>query len=473
MTAGLDIRPSPISTSGVFASRDFAVGETVRMMGGRRLPTWRCAAEIALLRLRMDDPLQISDHAYLALDDVSIRFNHSCAPNAALRGECDLFALTAIAAGQEITFDYSLTVRPTFYTRHWRMACNCGAATCRGTIGDLYTVPAGQRQAAIEQGAIQDYLIHQLYRSPWNRTKFRPAPAPPPPAADHSIIIPGGRTGVLLLHGLGGTPLEMRELGEGLAALGYSVSCPQLAGHCGSYNDLKAVRWHDWFASAAAALKLMRQTCDTVIVGGLSTGAILSLNLAARYPDLVDGVAALAPTLWLNGWMVPYHAYLFNIVLQKPMANQFDFPDLPPHGVKDEATRRRVKAAIDSGVSAIAGLPITPGGAVIEHRWLVQATRRDMKWITQPVLIIHPREDDYAHMNNVMTIMREVGGPVETITLDDSYHIITLDRQKHVVAERMAAFVSRVARLGAEPEMLEPPPSHASDVPQVVYRRAV
>lgn len=473
MTAGLDIRPSPINTSGVFAARDFVLGETVHMMDGRRLPTWRCAAEIALWRLRMDDPLQISDHAYLALDDVSIRFNHSCAPNTALRGERDLFALKGIAAGQEITFDYSLTVRPTFYTRHWSMACNCGAATCRGTIGDLYTVPAGRRQAAIDQGAIQDYLIHRLYRSPWNRRKFLPSPAPPPPAADHSIILPGGRTGVLLLHGLGGTPLEMRELGEGLAALGYSVHCPQLAGHCGSYDDLKAVRWHDWFASAAAALKSLRQTCDTVIVGGLSTGAILSLNLAARYPDMVDGVAALAPTLWLNGWMVPYHAYLFNIVLQKPIANQFDFPDLPPHGVKDEATRHRVKAAIDSGVSSIAGLPVTPGGAVIEHRWLVQATRRDLKWVTQPVLIIHPREDDYADMNNVLTIMREVGGPVETVTLDDSYHIITLDRQKHLVAERMAAFVGRVAELRAQSEVLEPPPNHEPDGLRVVYRRAV
>jgi carboxylesterase len=429
----------------VFASRADAAGELVHVMEGRRLSTLRCAAEIGSLQIRMDDPLQINDHVYIALDDVSIRFNHSCDANAAIRGERELFALKAIAQGDEITFDYSMTVKPSLYTRRWRMHCNCGASNCRGVIGDLNTVPAGQRQSYIDRGALQDYMIHGLYRSPWNWTKFRPAPAPKPPAKDHSIFIPGNRTGVILLHGLSGTPVEMGEVARDMAARGYTVSCPQLAGHCGTYEDLKAVRWHDWVASAVEAVQHMRETCDTVIIGGLSTGAVLSLNIAARYPDLIQGVAVLAPTLWLNGWMVPYHAYLFNIVLQKPVANQFDFPDLPPHGIKDEVIRQRVKSAIDSGDSSIAGLAVTPGGAVIEHRWLVNATRRDMKWITQPVLIVHPRQDDYAHFNNVGEIIKRVSGPVETITLEDSYHIVTIDRQRHILMDRLARFVARVA----------------------------
>jgi carboxylesterase len=453
MSADLDVRSSAINATGVFAARAYAAGEVVHWMDGRRLSTLRCVAEIGSLQIRMDDPLQINDHAYIALDDVSIRFNHSCDANAAVRGERELFALREIAQGDEITFDYSLTVRPTFYTRRWRMPCNCGASRCRGVIGDLYTVPAGQRQAAVDRGALQDYMIHWLYQSPWNWTKFRPAPAPRPPAKDHSIFIPGNRIGIILLHGLSGTPVEMGEVARDLAARGYTVSCPQLAGHCGTYEDLKAVRWHDWVASALEAVQRLRATCDTVIIGGLSTGAIVALNIAARYPDLIQGVAVLAPTLWLNGWMVPYHAYLFNIVLQKPVANQFDFPDLPPHGIKDEAIRHRVKSAIDSGDSSIAGLAITPGGAVIEHRWLVNATRRDMKWITQPVLIVHPRDDDYAHFNNVAEVIQRVSGPVETITLNDSYHIVTVDRQRHVLMAKLAAFVARVAddRQSVEP----------------------
>jgi carboxylesterase len=450
VSLALNVRSSSTSKSGIFAARDYAAGETVHMMDGRRLSTLRCTAEIATFQIRFANLLQISDHTYIALDDVSIRFNHSCDPNSAIRGEREVFALYPIKEGAEVTFDYALTLRPRFYTRQWHTPCTCGAKNCRGVIGDIYTVPAGVRQSFVDRHAVQDYLVRWLYRSPWNRTSFGPAAAPPPPAKDHSIFIPGGKVGVLLIHGLSGTPVEMREIGEQMAALGHTVHCPQLAGHCGTYEDLKAVRWHDWFANVEAGLRRLRETCDTVVVGGLSTGAILSLNIAARYPDLVQGVVALAPTLWLNGWMVPYHAYLFNIVLQKPIANQFDFPDLFPHGVKDETIRHRIKSAIDSGDSSIAGLAVTPGGAVLEHRWLVNATRRDLKWIKQPVMIIHPREDDYADLNNVAALMRNIGGAVETITLEDSYHIVTVDRQKHVVAERMAGFVSRIAKSHAK-----------------------
>lgn len=270
-------------------------------------------------------------------------------------------------------------------------------------------------------------------------------------ACPYSIEISGGRTGVLLLHGLSGTPNEMRSVAEAMAAQGYTVSVPRLAGHCGTYDDLKATTWQDWAASAEEALLRLKAHCNVIVVGGLSTGAILSLHLAARHPDTVTGIIPLAPTLWLNGWMIPKHAHLFRLVLMKQVANMFDFPDMFPHGIKDEAIREDVKNAIQSGDSSIAGLPVTPGGAVIEHRWLVQSVIKDLPRITQPTLIIAPREDDYADMNNILYLQRHLAGIVETVILNDSYHIITVDRQRHIVCERAAAFVARLAAEHAAP----------------------
>ena len=268
-----------------------------------------------------------------------------------------------------------------------------------------------------------------------------PQPTEPCP---YAINIAGDRTGVLLLHGLSGTPNEMRSLAEHLGKAGHTVSCPRLAGHCGTYEDLKRSTWQDWLASAEAALADLKLRCDVIVVGGLSTGAILSLHIAARHPHDVHGIIPLAPTLWLNGWMIPYHAHLFRLVLQKPVANMFDFPDMFPHGVKDEAIRADVKAAIDSGDSSIAGSAVTPGGAVIEHRWLVQTVIKELGRITQPTLIIAPREDDYADMNNVAYLQRHLAGIVDTVILNDSYHIITVDRQRHIVNERAATFIERL-----------------------------
>ncbi len=263
---------------------------------------------------------------------------------------------------------------------------------------------------------------------------------------DHSYRVPGGRVGVLLLHGLCGTPTEMRFVANGLARSGCTVHCPQLAGHCGTEADIKATRWQDWYASAERALDDLRKDCDVVVVGGLSTGAVLSLLLAAKRPNDVHGTILLAPTLWLNGWLIPWYAHLFRLIFLRSLARFVWFPDLPPHGIKDKRIREFIRSALFGGDSSVAGLPSTPGVAVLEHRWLVNATKRVLGTITQPALILHAREDDYADLNNASYLQRKLKGMVDTVVLDDSYHIVTVDRQRHVVVDRATQFVERVGK---------------------------
>ena len=263
---------------------------------------------------------------------------------------------------------------------------------------------------------------------------------------DHSYRVAGGRVGVLLLHGLCGTPTEMRFVANGLARAGYTVHCPQLAGHCGTEEDIKNTTWQDWYASAEAALVEIRKECDIVIVGGLSTGAVLSLLLAANHPNMVQGTALFAPTLWLNGWLIPWHARLFRMVFSKRIANMIGFPDLHPHGIKDQRIRDFIQSALFSGDSSTAGLPNTPGGAVLEHRRLVNATKRRIGDIHQPALIVHPREDDYADLDNAWYLQRNLKGMVDMVVLEDSYHIVTVDRQRHVVVDRATTFVEMVVK---------------------------
>lgn len=173
--------------------------------------------------------------------------------------------------------------------------------------------------------------------------------------------VAGGRTGVLLMHGLCGTPTEMRFVANGLARTGCTVYCPMLAGHGGNKEDIKHTTWQDWYRSAETALDRLREDCDTVIVGGLSTGALLALMLAARRPADVQATALMAPTLWLNGWLIPWYARLFRLVFSKRVANLIDFPDLHPHGIKDERIREFIRNALFSGDGSVAGLPSTPG----------------------------------------------------------------------------------------------------------------
>ncbi len=256
--------------------------------------------------------------------------------------------------------------------------------------------------------------------------------------------IPGTKVGILLFHGLGGTPAELRFVAHGLQRRGHTVHCPTLAGHGGSSEDLSSSTWQDWYASAERALDEIENSCDRVIVGGLSTGALLALMLAARHPDRVDGLTLYAPTFRLNGWGMPWWAFLFRTVFSRKIASLFHFPDKFPHGIKDPRIRAFIQTALEVGDSKLAGVSHTPGASLLEHHRLVRALRPQLPGIAQPVLIIHPREDDYADLNNAWYLQRTVKGTVEMTVLDDSYHIVTVDRQRHTVVARTAQFAANL-----------------------------
>ena len=258
--------------------------------------------------------------------------------------------------------------------------------------------------------------------------------------ADRSTTLGGGPVGFLLIHGLGGTPVEMRFVGNGLARAGYTVSCPQLAGHCGTFEDLRVTSWTDWYASVLEAHDELLKTCRKVIVGGLSMGAILALHLAAERPHEVHGTTLFAPTLKLDGWGVPWYSVLFNLVRDRRTADFITFSEREPYGIKDPRLRALVMDALNSGDSSKAGQLTNPGRIMLELRWLVDTVKRELGRIRQPTLIVHPREDDRASLRNAAYLQRELGGMVDTCVLDDSYHIVTIDRQRDLVVQRTLAF---------------------------------
>lgn len=263
-------------------------------------------------------------------------------------------------------------------------------------------------------------------------------------AMDMGFKIKRGKVGILLLHRLCGTPVEMRFVANGLANQGYTVHCPMLAGHCGSEDALRASSWIDWYRSADQALDDIKKDCDIVIAGGLSAGAVLAVMLAAKNPAKVNATALLAPTLWLNGWMIPWYARLFKLIRYKWFANLFRFPHHDPHGIKDERIREFIQRARASRGASEAGHPMTPGGAVFEHRKLVKAVQKLVPYVRQPTLIVHPLEDDYAALNNATYLRDSLKGPVQLTVLDDCYHVVTVDRQRHLVVEAIDAFAGNL-----------------------------
>jgi carboxylesterase len=260
----------------------------------------------------------------------------------------------------------------------------------------------------------------------------------------NEINLAGGPTGFLLLHGLGGTPVELRYLGQGLHRAGYTVMCPQLAGHGGSDILLGATEWRAWLESADKAFDELRGKCGQVIVGGLSAGAVLSLHLAARRHDEIAGVTLFSPTFWPNGWAMPWYSILFRLIRHKPFANLFRSRVKPPYGIKDERIRRFIVESLRSDGRSMEDIFGRRGGTVWEYKSMAAAAKRVLGEISKPVLICHSREDDQSDLSNAYRLQRDLAGPVELLVLDDCFHMITLDRQRDRVLERTLSFADRL-----------------------------
>ncbi len=271
---------------------------------------------------------------------------------------------------------------------------------------------------------------------------------------DRSTFHKSGRVGFLLIHGLGGTPVELRYVAQGLAREGFTVSCCQLAGHCSSVEDLRTSTWQQWYDSVEEAHRRLQEHCDVIIAGGLSMGAILAIRLAQQRPESVHGLALFAPTLWLNGWAMPWYSRALRYVRPTPIKLELNIAEHEPYGLKDERIRAFVVNSMLSGDSAGAGVFSTPLRAFAHFNSLVVDVKRRLRDVKTPALILHPREDDIADIDNSLYLQRKLGGPVEMTVLEDSYHIITLDKQRQLVVDRTAAFAKGlVEKLGYREEM--------------------
>jgi carboxylesterase len=65
----------------------------------------------------------------------------------------------------------------------------------------------------------------------------------------NDFFLTGAGVSALLVHGLTGTPYEMRYLGERLAARGVRVRGVKLAGHAGLPEELGPVSYDNWYES--------------------------------------------------------------------------------------------------------------------------------------------------------------------------------------------------------------------------------
>jgi carboxylesterase len=248
----------------------------------------------------------------------------------------------------------------------------------------------------------------------------------------NDFSLTGAGVSALLIHGLTGTPYEMRYLGERLAARGVRVRGVKLAGHAGLPEELGAVGYDNWYESVVNGLEDLRQHGEPIVVVGLSMGAVLSARLAADQGESVAGIVLLAPAFFL-----PMSTTVVLKGLRAALGSLVDLIYLfnPGYsGIHDAAARSIHPAPRLMALSAPMKL--------LDLSALV---RPMLPRITQPALVIHARRDKTCPMRkNIRYVMKHLGSPEKrAIELEDSYHVITVDSEKERVVDEVGEFVER------------------------------
>jgi carboxylesterase len=258
---------------------------------------------------------------------------------------------------------------------------------------------------------------------------------------------------IILVHGMTGSPFEMKYLAGHFHRKGYSVIAPRLANHGQPLDILKRSTWQDFYGSVRRVMTTgdARDAKGPIFVSGLSLGSLLALNLADEFPGRIKGVSCLAPTLFYDGWNTPDSKFFLPFAYKTWFKHFFYFKEEPPYGIKNEAVQSRIhryynNAKLDSmdGVSQY-GYPFFPVALLNQLQLLVKHISKKLPDMKVPVQLIQAKDDDMASVANSKFIYDHVGSEVkEMILLYNSYHVITADQERDVVAEKMEAFFNRV-----------------------------
>jgi carboxylesterase len=236
-----------------------------------------------------------------------------------------------------------------------------------------------------------------------------------------------GRSAALCLHGLTGTPYEVRPLAEALAARGLRARGPVLPGHDSTPEALARVPFAAWLAAARQEFEQLRAEHDRVFVAGLSMGGLLALALASEGRG--DALAVVGVPLRLRP--VP-------LVAVVPIAKYFHrfLPKREGSDIQDPAARARHP-----------GYKKMPLASVHELMKLQRVVIAGLSRVTAPILVAHGAFDRTANTDDAHRIAGEVSSDERRLLLlERSGHVVPVDYDGPRLANAVADFFT-LARL--------------------------
>jgi carboxylesterase len=228
----------------------------------------------------------------------------------------------------------------------------------------------------------------------------------------------GNKTGFLLVHGFTATTTEIRPLAERLHALEYTVKAPLLPSHGTHPDELNKTKWQDWYGEVKQAYLELVEVCDQVWLGGESMGALLSLRVAAEFPD-VAGLMLFSPAMVVRNLKWAYLLQFFQKHLDKSQKED----DL-----------------------AWKGYNVYPLKGAVQLRKLQKIVRRDLSKVTQPVMVVVSEADETVDLSTGQLIIDSVSSTHKRLlVMKESPHTMLLGAENEKIIDEAIAFFKSVS----------------------------
>ena len=220
------------------------------------------------------------------------------------------------------------------------------------------------------------------------------------------FTLPGGKIGVLVIHGFTSTPISIAPWAKFLNNSGYTVIAPLLPGHGTTWQQMNQTTWQQWYDEVEKSFLQLKQSCDRVFIAGFSMGATLALRLCQIRGSEVEGLIVLNPSVHDRRWfmkLLPVLKFLIGSVAKGP--TDVAAPNPPLHSYA-----RTPLKALDS----------------LRNLW--KLVERDLYLIDLPIMVAYSVNDHAVDPENSMTVIDNVFSvDIREVVFEHSFHNVPLD----------------------------------------------
>jgi carboxylesterase len=254
-----------------------------------------------------------------------------------------------------------------------------------------------------------------------------------------------------LFHGLLSSPQEFGLIAHSLRSRGLAYEGVTVPGYTLA-SDPVLPQWRRWRDAACTVVDAHCTPDQPVILGGLCMGGVLAAATALERKQRIAGLVLISPTFTYDGWGLAPITHFRRLAYWTGFDRFYSVAEREPYGVKSPKIRKWVIQEMAQRAQSAVGPARLPLRALREGERMMAEVRARLAELDCPLLVIHAREDEITSLKSVQKLFATLPQQdKELAVLENSYHMVTIDNDRHEVAALLEHFVKRVANGLATP----------------------